>query len=69
MSKIPITSTPIISIAYRESESILTIKFSKGTYCYFSVPKQVFEGFNASKSKDAYFKEHIKESFPCHQLG
>lgn len=59
-------SSVIDRIAYDDEAATLCIVFrGTGTYHYFDVPAEVFDGFRHASSVGAFFNEHIKDRFRC----
>ncbi len=70
MERSPVTSTDINAVGYDVDSQVLEIEFHKGgTYQYFSVPQNVYEGLMGSDSKGKYFNLNIKKSgYPFSKL-
>lgn len=57
-------SSNIARFAYDEESSVLRVEFtSGGTYDYFDVPQQVFEGMKSASSKGQYLAQQIKGNY------
>ena len=57
-------SSNIARFGYDDESSVLRVEFtSGGTYDYFDVPLQVFEGMKAASSKGQYLAQQIKGSY------
>ena len=61
-----VASSQLSAVGYSASDEILTIQFPDkgdrpgGIYQYAGVKPEVFDAFNAAKSKGSFFGEHIK---------
>lgn len=63
-----IDSSLIRSVTYG-ADATLTVRLRRGpAYCYFTVPRTVFEALLAAASKGAYFNRHIRCRFPYQQM-
>ncbi|WP_447761568.1 KTSC domain-containing protein [Sphingopyxis panaciterrae] len=52
--------------AFDAGESILCVRFrDSGTYFYFDVPEELFDGLCSAASTGAFFNERIKDRFRC----
>ena len=61
-----IQSSVIARIAYDEATRVLDIWFrDSGRYCYFDVPREVYEGLRSAPSAGRYFAEQIRGHFRC----
>jgi hypothetical protein len=59
-----IDSTHISNVEYDETEQTLTVDFVKGgSYIYFDVPKDVYDGMFLAESASVYFRQNIKDVF------
>lgn len=70
--KYPIDSEAIHKIEYLSDEQRLDVEFEKGfkyKYSYHNVPNDIFEEFNESDSKGAYFNESIRNKYKCTLVG
>jgi hypothetical protein len=57
-------SSNIARFGYDEENNVLRVEFtSGGTYDYFDVPKQVFEGMKSASSKGQYLAQQIKGNY------
>jgi len=57
-------SSTIARIGYDDDVQTLTVEFKNGgTYNYFDVPSQVFEGFRSAASKGQYLAQQIKGTY------
>jgi KTSC domain len=60
-----VQSTAITSIRYSADTRELDVAFTNGkTYCYSTVPLQVYLEFIDVESKGRFFNEKIKDRFP-----
>jgi KTSC domain len=65
---IPVDSAWIESVTYA-SDATLTVRFRRGTaYRYFTVPRDIVEGFLTAPSKSAYFTRRIRNAFAHTQI-
>ena len=59
-------SSVIARIAYDDDTRILDIWFhDSGRYCYFAVPREVYEGLRSAASPGRYFAECVRGRFRC----
>ena len=59
-------SSMISRIAYDEEAQVLSVWFREsGRYCYFEVPRSVYEGLRAAPSAGRYFNSFVKGHFRC----
>lgn len=59
-------SSMIDRAAYDADASILCIRFrDSGSYFYFDVPEELFEGLCTAASAGTFFKDRIKDRFRC----
>ena len=59
-----VDSDVIYSVKYDEPGQVLTVVLVGGdVFDYQGVPKEVYEGLLAAKSKGAFFNENIKPKF------
>lgn len=57
----PVSSSNIAAIGYDADGQTLTIEFrSGGTYEFYDVPEQVFEGLRTASSLGQYFQNNIR---------
>jgi hypothetical protein len=57
-------SSNIVRFGYDGENSVLRVEFtSGGTYDYFDVPQQVFEGMKSASSKGQYLAQQIKGNY------
>jgi len=57
----PVISGNIRAIGYSDINSRLYVSFSTGfDYCYFDVPRSVFDDFLAAPSKGSFLRDVIK---------
>lgn len=58
-----LTSTTLRSVGYDERERVLEVQFRHGTvYRYLDVPREVYEGLMAARSRGAYFDANVKRA-------
>ena len=63
MDRIPVQSSNLASVGYDPASQTLEIEFLRsGTYQYFGVPPDVFEGLLNAGSKGSYFHTYIKNA-------
>jgi hypothetical protein len=66
---ITVNSTTLAAIAYDPALQALHIRFrTSALYCYFGVPRNVYEGLLAADSKGNYFNRYIRGQFPFRKL-
>jgi KTSC domain len=54
-------SSTIVRIGYDDEAQTMTVEFkTSGTYNYFAVPPQVFEGMRNASSKGQYLTQEVK---------
>jgi KTSC domain len=59
-----VASSNIDSIGYDKANKTLYVSFlSSGTYKFPDVPEEVFQGFEAAKSKGIYFAKAIRPNY------
>lgn len=59
-----VSSSNIDSIGYDKTTHMLYVSFlSSGTYQFPGVPIEVFQGFEAAKSKGIYFAKMIRPNY------
>jgi hypothetical protein len=57
-------SSTIGRIGYDSESMVMTVEFkTSGTYCYYDIPQQVFDGIRASPSKGQFLAQQVKGSF------
>lgn len=69
MEMIKVQSSNLNSIGYGEDTKTLIIKFHKGTYKYFGVPKQIFLNLLNSSSKGGYHHDFIKDIYRYQKIN
>ncbi len=70
MNRTPVRSSNILSVGYDQQAGILEVEFrSGGVYQYSGVPEHIYQGLMRAASKGAYFHDHIKDRYPCRQVG
>ncbi len=61
-----LNSSMISRIAYDEEAEVLSVWFREsGRYCYFGVPRAVYEALRTAASAGRYFNEMIKGRYRC----
>lgn len=61
MTMQPVNSSNIAAIGYDPETQTLAIEFrSGGTYEYYDVPEQVFQGLRSAASHGQYFQNNIR---------
>jgi hypothetical protein len=64
-----IESSNLAAADYNPFGAVLTIQFhSGGTYEYYEVPPQVFDGLTAAESPGRFHHLHIKHRYPYRRL-
>ncbi len=64
ISRVPVESTSITSVAYAAPTQILEVVFRRGTvYRYRSVPADVFDAFLVAPSKGRYFNANVRDRY------
>ncbi|CCJ37509.1 hypothetical protein BN140_2586 [Methanoculleus bourgensis MS2] len=64
-----VESTSIKSIGYDQEEEVLEVEFqSGGVYQYIGVPRDVYGGLLAARSKGRYFGEFVRLSYPYEKI-
>lgn len=64
MDRQRVVSSNLHSVGYDPQDKILEIRFLHGgTYHYFQVPADIYEGLMAASSKGTYHHAHIKPHF------
>ena len=59
-----VASSNIDQIGYDRGNKTLYVQFlSSGVYFYEDVPEAIYEGFQAAKSKGAYFSKVIRPNY------
>ena len=66
---IPVTSSNLSAISYDNNLQILYIKFRSGTYKYYNVPIQIFNGLLNAQSHGKYHARFIKKNYRYEQIG
>jgi hypothetical protein len=65
----PVTSTTMLAAGYDEDRHLLEIVFhTNKVYQYRDVPAHIFISLMQATSKGQYFNDHIRDSFPCHEV-
>lgn len=69
MQRQSIESTSIRSVGYDPEEGVLEVKVqSGGVYQYIRVPRTVYEGLLAARSKGRYFGDFIRLRYPYEKV-
>jgi len=69
MQMIPVSSSNLCAVGYDGAKQTLVIRFHHGgTYSYFGVPQNVFDGLLSSGSKGSYHANYIKNTFPVQRI-
>lgn len=70
IEQIPVSSSNVTAIGYREDTQTLRIWFTVGTiYDYFNVPLMEFEGLRNAPSIGSYIARSIKGIYPYQKVG
>jgi hypothetical protein len=63
-------STVIRGAWYLPERQQLDLLFTSGRrYIYSNVPIAVADGFAAAESKGRYYNSHVRNHFPCQEVG
>ena len=65
---IPVVSSNVVSIGYKDKNKELFVTFKNGSYVYTEVPKAEFEGLLNAPSKGKYIHQHIKGYYPYSRI-
>jgi hypothetical protein len=64
LTKTPINSSSIASVAY-STDASLDVEFRSGAvYRYFAVPRSILDSLLAAESKGAFLNKFIRDRFP-----
>lgn len=64
IQRVPVKSSNIKSIGYRESDGTLEVEFkSQKAYQYLNVPHYVWDSFMMADSKGSFFSSEIKSQY------
>jgi hypothetical protein len=64
MTMQPVSSSNLAAVGYDPETQTLAIEFkSGGTYEYYDVPQQVFDGLLSAASHGQYFQSNIRGSY------
>ena len=64
MTMQPVSSSNLAAVGYDPETQTLAIEFqSGGTYEYYDVPQQVFDGLLSTGSLGQYFQSNIRGSY------
>lgn len=69
MQMIPVSSSNLVVVGYDPQTMTLRVQFNSGTYDYYNVPKNIFDGLLAAPSKGSYHHSFIKNSFSYKRIG
>lgn len=69
MQMIPVSSSNLVAVGYDPQTMTLRVQFNSGTYDYYNVPKNIFDGLLAAPSKGSYHHSFIKNSFSYKRIG
>jgi ATP-dependent DNA helicase RecG len=66
ITRVPIVSSNIASVGYDKKAHVLEIEFHHGAiFQYVDVPENVYEELMNSPSKEAYYRNELKDKFEC----
>lgn len=57
---ISVDSSDIVAVGYDTKLHILRVQFRRGTYDYFDVPEEIFEGLLTASSVGRYHREYVR---------
>lgn len=64
MTMQPVSSSNLAAVGYDPETQTLAVEFrSGGTYEYYDVPQQVFDGLLSAASHGQYFQSNIRGSY------
>lgn len=66
--EVKVDSSCIDAIEFYKGELYVTFK-TTGRYCYYNVPRSVYNEFMKSHSKGAFFHQNINGVYPCVPVG
>ena len=70
MTRSPIESSMMMSVAYDKEQSVLEIEFRDGdVYEYRDVPELIFRGLLKAPSKGSFFHRQIESKYRFAQIG
>ena len=69
MQMIPVSSSNLVAVGYDPQTMTLRVQFNSGTYDYYNVPKNIFDGLLSAPSKGSYHHSFIKNSFSYKRIG
>lgn len=61
MNMIPVSSSNLAAVGYDHASQTLRVQFHSGTYDYYSVPANLYEGLLNAASKGSYHDTYIKK--------
>lgn len=65
---IPVESSNIEAIGYKDWNKELYVKYKSGTYIYHNVKKKLYEDLMKSESKGRFMNENIKANHTYNKL-
>lgn len=65
---IPVESSNIEAIGYKEWNQELYVRYKSGTYIYHGVEKKLYEDLMKSESKGRFMNENIKSTYTYNKL-
>jgi hypothetical protein len=69
MKKVQVISSNVVAIGYKEKEKDLYIDFKNGSYVYFNVPQEIYDGLLNAESKGKYLHQKIKGRYDYAKLN
>lgn len=69
MNMIKVSSSNLVAVGYDATSSTLRIQFNAGTYDYYGVPNEVFNGLLNASSKGKYHHAYIKTSYRFRKIS
>ena len=62
-----VTSVTIKQIGYEPAEKRMHIRFKRGDTpdIYCNVPEKIYRGFLMAESKGTYYRQYIRDRYPC----
>ncbi len=69
MKRVPVESSALRSVGYRDDLALLEIEFVSGdVYRYHAVPASVHRELMDAESRGRYFVEHIRDVYPTARM-
>lgn len=68
MRMIPVVSSNLVAVGYDEETMTLRIQFHNGTYDYYNVPPEVYQGLMNAPSHGKYHAAYIKNVYPYRRI-